>query len=305
MNKSVKSNPSQGGPKTLKGKSISSQNAIQHGLTAKQLLNPQELSRYENLVQDLAKHYGTPNPIIPIQIERIARLQIQLERIQIAIDGLYHRSNFEKPNKNQVDLSQIDSEVLQIRMRMILGLLDQSLLDKINNVLINAEIKSILSQIPDATEIENENQERPIISQASLLGAYLFAEARFYKADFKKYLDDKVKAISNTKNSKTLYESINLEILGLAIDIFNAPDLEEKIFTDDFYEFYLFKNWFEREIAKVPNQINAIKNLERQEKNQLNISMPNFDELDRLMRYQTTISRQLSTAIGELLVLVK
>lgn len=32
---------------------------------------------------------------------------------------------------------------------------------------------------------------------------------------------------------------------------------------------------------------------------------PDLDQLDRLMRYQTTIQRQLSTAIGELLALTK
>ena len=32
---------------------------------------------------------------------------------------------------------------------------------------------------------------------------------------------------------------------------------------------------------------------------------PDLDQLDRLIRYQTTIQRQLSTAIGELLALAK
>jgi hypothetical protein len=32
---------------------------------------------------------------------------------------------------------------------------------------------------------------------------------------------------------------------------------------------------------------------------------PDLDQIDRLIRYQTTIQRQLSTAIGELLALTK
>lgn len=35
------------------------------------------------------------------------------------------------------------------------------------------------------------------------------------------------------------------------------------------------------------------------------LNTPDLDELDRLMRYQTTLQRQLSTAIGELLALTK
>ena len=34
-------------------------------------------------------------------------------------------------------------------------------------------------------------------------------------------------------------------------------------------------------------------------------AIPNLDMLDKLMRYQTTLQRQLSTAIGELLILKK
>jgi hypothetical protein len=33
--------------------------------------------------------------------------------------------------------------------------------------------------------------------------------------------------------------------------------------------------------------------------------MPDLDQTDRLMRYQTTLQRQLSTSIGELLALTK
>ena len=33
--------------------------------------------------------------------------------------------------------------------------------------------------------------------------------------------------------------------------------------------------------------------------------MPDLDQLDRLMRYQTTLQRQLSTTIGELIALTK
>jgi hypothetical protein len=34
-------------------------------------------------------------------------------------------------------------------------------------------------------------------------------------------------------------------------------------------------------------------------------SAPDFDELDKLVRYQTALQRQVSTSIGELLALTK
>ncbi len=78
-----------GGPKTAAGKLVSSKNAIKAGLTTSQLLSEKELDRYDQIKKDLKNHYNNQNPLIDLQIERIARLQIQLERIQNAVDVLY------------------------------------------------------------------------------------------------------------------------------------------------------------------------------------------------------------------------
>ena len=44
------------GPKTTKGKLVSSQNAIKTGLTTKQLLNGHEYSRFNQLKAELTSH---------------------------------------------------------------------------------------------------------------------------------------------------------------------------------------------------------------------------------------------------------
>ena len=83
------------------------------------------------------------------------------------------------------------------------------------------------------------------------------------------------------------------------------PDLEQSIITDDYYEFRQFNYWFELQLSHLFEQLNALETLMGQNQTTIKIPMPNFDDLDRLMRYQTTISRQLSTAIGELMVISK
>ena len=48
-----------------------------------------------------------------------------------------------------------------------------------------------------------------------------------------------------------------------------------------------------------------VNNLQRVSEIAIQAALPDPDKLDRLMRYQTTVNRQLSTAIGELLELLK
>ncbi len=110
------------GPNTAKGKLVSSQNAIKTGLTAKQLLNDHEYLRLSQLQADLTSHYNGTNPLIALQIEKIARLQIQLERIQNTIDALYRQSEINRPHKKKRDDLPTDSATLALHLRIQLGL---------------------------------------------------------------------------------------------------------------------------------------------------------------------------------------
>jgi hypothetical protein len=71
------------GPFTESGKNISSKNALIHGATSPKLLNEAEKERYATLLADLKESYPSPNPLIRLQLERIAKINIQLERILI------------------------------------------------------------------------------------------------------------------------------------------------------------------------------------------------------------------------------
>ena len=80
------------GPVTLPGNRISSKNALKHGATSPKLINEAEQEHYQNLLKSLRKKYATDNPLIELQLARIARVNIQLERIQNTIDALFEKS---------------------------------------------------------------------------------------------------------------------------------------------------------------------------------------------------------------------
>jgi hypothetical protein len=63
--------------------------------------------------------------------------------------------------------------------------------------------------------------------------------------------------------------------------------------------------WYGQEIMRMIVRTQKIADFRKLGPIEEQATTPDLDQLDRLMRYQTTIQRQLSTAIGELLALTK
>jgi hypothetical protein len=63
--------------------------------------------------------------------------------------------------------------------------------------------------------------------------------------------------------------------------------------------------WFRRSTRELLRDAHILEHAREVMDASLKAALPPSPELDRLMRYQTTINRQLSTAIGELLELDK
>lgn len=98
------------GPTTESGKSNSSKNALTHGATSPKLLNDAEHHRFITLLADLKETYPNPNPLIRMQLERIAKLNVQLDRIQNKIDAQFQisraTSNIYDTLLNTIDVDQ-------------------------------------------------------------------------------------------------------------------------------------------------------------------------------------------------------
>ena len=60
----------------------SSKNAVTHGATSKQLLNPDEERKFHLTLQEFEQSYNVNHPLVKLQIERIAQTQIQLHWVQ-------------------------------------------------------------------------------------------------------------------------------------------------------------------------------------------------------------------------------
>ena len=74
-------------PENAKGLATSSQNARKHGANAKHLVDADEIALYENMMVSLKEKYPSDNPLVGMQLARIAKLNVQLTRIQQFIDA--------------------------------------------------------------------------------------------------------------------------------------------------------------------------------------------------------------------------
>ena len=295
-----------GGPNTQKGKLVSSQNALKTGLTTKQLLNEQEFARFNQLKTDLNNYYSGTNPLIQLQIEKITRMQIQLERIQNAIDASFRTSEQNSTSKaHKKKSSEPNLQLLRTELKILLQLIDIGILNKIQNEFFSKIFTDLVNENAKEADAEEWSEGVQSISSQTLLGAYLLVEAKNFHQSPKDYIQEKLKAITNARSRKEMYEDIDLELLAKAIDLKNSKSTAESIETDNYYERKQLESWFEIEMSKVPEYIRQIKNSIEQKNNPFQIIMPDYDNLDRLMRYQTTLTRQLSTAMGELIILAK
>ena len=65
------------GPVTESGKTTSSMNAVTHGATSAKLLTDAEHHRYTTFLAELKESYPESNPLVRMQLERIAKLKVQ------------------------------------------------------------------------------------------------------------------------------------------------------------------------------------------------------------------------------------
>jgi hypothetical protein len=284
------------GPKTKAGKSIASSNAIKHGATAKHFISATESQAYQAFLAALQKAYPNKNPLVAMQLERIAKIKIQLERIQSTIDATFEMAQAEESiDANLMGLLDMDEALLDEAKSITSG--DKGISDRVN-----------LERIKIATELSSVNinelkTQQDFLSQTPQLCQYLFKRSRECAMSILNFIeiyaekevenDHVLNSIHATifrimagdlqfdNNIDKAIEEVSVETLRQAAKVYA---LEIHRLSDAFYKIYAY-----RRLREIPH---------------LSIAL-NLDTLDKLYRYQSTLQRQLSSCIGELLVLNK
>ena len=287
-------NKKSGGPVSGAGKAISSRNAIKHGATATGFINDQEEERYKILLNDLRAHYKFDNPLIKLQLERIARVTIQLERIQNAIDATFQkcRAEIHIENKLMTELNMsLDQQLAVTLDKFIDDNKDEALESK------------ILSESLGLRLFEPENFE-DLMKYAPTICQDIYNNAIKKEKSVKDYVNGMIRKFDDKPNQYSNYDIHVLAPNGIKKPITLLP-LEESFLELDNDALPGLIKWKLHEIREANEEKTKLNDFKRLLPIAERATTPDLDHLDKLMRYQTTLQRQLSTTIGELLALTQ
>ena len=105
-----------GGPKSNKGKAISSRNSTTHGLTAKRWLDTNEQSLYSETVQNLIVDFEPQTSIEKILISKLAECTVRLMRIQQVENAMFDLASSEAdhPEESIKSINNNNEKLIQL-----------------------------------------------------------------------------------------------------------------------------------------------------------------------------------------------
>ncbi len=299
---------SAGGPKTAKGKRASSQNALVHGATSNKVTSAGQQSLVEQYVHELTAYYKPESPLEKLQIQRIALCKAKLDalyqleqvKLQIASEDLKRTPELVMQKiEAGGEMTQAFAETLSKgrELELPMGLTPESL------ALISSEINAIGGKLDSENDlnIALPNLSLFIKDVSNRLGSSPYKILLRIGETVNGMLKEKgaigyklrqlLQSIKKTKQDE-IYGASPVNELGAGVDA--DPDLN-KI----------------NEALGVIVQLNSIvksahevaKDFMRMKELMLSSVTLSGEESDRLLRYQTTWERRLSSAIGELLAL--
>ena len=285
-------NKGRGGPTTKAGKKASSKNALKHGLTGLHFISTDEHTRYEILIEMLQEEYATETITEVFYLSRIASTQIRLERIIKAEQAAVAIAQKEITYGTKVidNLNISEEAKTQFLINDLAGLYKD---DSIEST------KKLFSQNTLAQQLHNLMAQGPIndyeqiINNVHLLHLYLRVIALRRNMPVSKlisYSSDYDVLITEIINIPNISEEelADLEDIDININEISSYDLQK------FIEL-IYDNMLIISIGEL-----TASHFEQTQAQYLQAAMPDPANMDRFMRYSTTLSNQLSKAIGEL-----
>ena len=293
------------GPKTAEGKARSSQNAVMHGATSPKLLTDTEKHIYSIFLSALQDEYPTKNPLVRMQLERIARLKVQLDRIQDVIDASFEAERRSKPNFERASdiLALTDSE----RSQMARWLIERMQGEKPEG-LVDKDLLTVSLELSEIDEYSLLTTHEDFELYLPSFCKYIIDQAADRNQTLETYLAtrqiDSTKLIDPPKGKK-LPDPTKLTFKIIFSDAPQEPEHQPELRDVNVKTLQLSAAWFRLETWEFMRKIFRMREISALAEVTQEAALPDPEKLDRLMRYQTTINRQLSSAMGELLELTR
>ena len=292
------------GPKSESGRATSSKNALTHGARSKGLIGESEKQEYQSFLAALRLQYPSDNPLVQMQLDRIAKAKVYVDRIQNVIDATYlFAQQPEASDERLIEL--LDMEPGQKTMANKISRGEVSL-----NHFVNTARLKIASEVSNF-DTREFTKHSDFLEHTPQLCAYIFEEAMKVDRDIDAYIAYDAKNVLEGSqlidSILKMYEKVRQSDIKQRREQAppNPKTLEEAILEtrikslQDFAQ--LIRGEFER-VARTHYKVTAFNEMRKVDIVPIALDL---DTLDRLQRYQTSAQKQLSTFVGELLILLK
>ncbi|NRP35686.1 hypothetical protein XMD579_000491 [Marinobacterium sp. xm-d-579] len=280
-----------GGPKTIEGKLISSQNSLKHGLTAKRWLDHEEEGRYQDLINQLTEEHEPSGTLEHIQIERIANCKVRLERIQSIETAMFLQAQRRSEDPTQfVESWGFDME----NDRLVVQEFGKELAG-IYQTPIGLDDRDIVIEIA-CHNLCNINSMDDFRSEMPNLHEHLIGECIKRNTDIGEYIKayrkgvDRLPSISNGSKERN-YEDDKNNVLKNSNGKFSISDLHDYIEIK----------------AEEFSMLQGLQKLKGEYFEQLELAKaaatPSNSDMAKIHKERVATDKQLSKAIGELLEL--
>ena len=284
-----------GGPKTPTGKLIAAQNAKTHGITSGSLQSDQEKLDKEALINSLVEYYPSSNPLLQLQIDRIAQITIQLGRLNRAMDAEHFKAKAKATITDHI-FNELKFTATDIEKLLTRDLRPNNDLEHL--IRLTAEFIGI--------NMEDVKDKTRYLELMPYFMGYLKDQADKKELSFKAFIDREINDEPKNIQKFIIDTGIDRHIIDSEPASPDRPPFMGKSLEESMREVTL------DDIEKIIHAYAKKKEAETQslEKIQLyeaikpfitDAAMPDTETMDKLMRYQTSLNNQLSKMMGELI----
>ncbi len=310
-----------GGPKSPEGKEKVAKNAIKHGLNAASLTDGHQSVLVDQFIKELTQYYKPKSPLEKMYIERIAHTRAKLQKLSeiesvgllLAQEDLKHR-----PELILNRFTHISDSAKQAALNMLLGkgfkfplgLNEEvlaSLCQEVNEMsgVLDSE-SEIAAKLPQLAQFlrsvkpVGDDEKHKLSSDDPL---FLDNQLRLCAAKIKLDRDnnvgpivgeDKLAQMERALLNMSRQESAGAMSANATKRSNNKVNSYQVIFLEDFDGFRMLLLEY-RTAKELVERVRSIG-----EQMQRVASLPDH-EMDKMMRYQTTLERRLSSITGEFL----
>lgn len=284
-----------GGPKTDKGKALSSRNSTTHGLTARTWLDANEQFSYDETINNLIVDFDPQTSIEKVLISKLAECNVRLMRIQKVENAMFDLASCEAEHPDEVikslDHNNSDSELIKSMQAISLGNLKY-------DPKAEEEKKNLINEI-DSQNMSNVSGWGYIENHMPMVKAYIIDKCTEENLDLYDFiLQEGVHAGPVT---------IRLVSPGYSVD--DEPLTKEEITKDiatiNSTSFQLYLENLSKTLDRDIRARKILTNLEKRTQQVKEAAMPDLQKLSLIQRYRTADERQFSKTLGELLELQK